>query len=126
VSETHLRNRRVLLVEDEYFIADAMRQGLEDAGAIVVGPAASVRDALALLDSETVDGAILDVKLDDEGVFPVADVLRAREIPFLFATGYNTFDLPPDWRHVARLEKPVDVALAARQLFGHKAPSQLS
>ena len=121
MSETHLRNRRVLLVEDEYFIADAMRRGLEEAGAIVIGPAASVRDALALLDSETVDGAILDVKLDDEGVFPVADVLQARGIPFLLATGYNTFDLPPEWRHVARFEKPVDVAVAARQLFGNGA-----
>ena len=118
MSETPLRGRNILLVEDEYYIAYAMQCGLEDAGARVVGPAAFVGDALALLDRELVDGAVLDVSLDDEKVFPVAEALTTRGIPFVFATGYDTSDLPPAWRHVPRCEKPVDPATVARALLG--------
>ena len=122
MSEALLRGRHILVVEDEYFIADAMQRGLEDIGAQVVGPAASVADALALLDSTPVNGAILDVKLADETVFPVAEALTARGIPFIFATGYNASDLPPAWQHVARYEKSVDAATIARALLGADAP----
>ena len=122
MSDSSLQSRNILLVEDEYFIADAMQRGLENAGAIAVGPAASVEDALALLDSEAVDGAILDVNLDDQGVFPVAKVLTARGIPFVFATGYSASDLPSQWRHVARFEKPADAATIASALFTDDAP----
>lgn len=117
MSELLLRDRHILLVEDEYFIADAMQRGLEDVGAHVVGPAASVDDALALLESEPVSAAILDVNLDDEGVFPVAEALTARDIPFVFATGYSASDLPPQWRHVRRFEKPVDAATVVSALL---------
>lgn len=121
MNKPSLRNRHILLVEDEYFIADAMQRGLEDAGAHVVGPAASVEDALALLESATVNGAILDVTLDNESVFPVAEVLTARGIPFIFATGYSASDLPPKWRHVQRYDKPVDPGMVARALLGDDA-----
>jgi CheY-like chemotaxis protein len=113
-----LQGCHILLVEDEYFIADAMQRSLEDIGMHVVGPAASVVDALALLDSQLVNGAILDVNLDDEGVFPVAEALTERRIPFVFATGYNASDLPTSWQHVTRFEKPADAWLIARTLFG--------
>ncbi|WP_334656926.1 response regulator [Sphingomonas panaciterrae] len=111
-----LRDRRVLVVEDEYFIADAMQRGLKKEGAIVLGPAPSVAEALALIDSQPVDAAILDLNLGDEKAFPVADVLQARDIPFLFTTGYDASDVPPAWRHVPRLEKPVEVATIVRAL----------
>ncbi len=122
MSESLLRDRHILLVEDEYFIADAMQRSLEDVGAHVVGPVASVKDALALLRSEPVSAAILDVNLDDEGVFPVAEALVARGIPFVFATGYSASDLPPQWRHVPRFEKPVNAATLISALFGDDAP----
>ena len=118
VNEALLLGRHILLVEDEYFIADAMQRGLEDSGAHVVGPAASVDDALELLGSTLVNGAILDVSLADEKIYPVAEVLTARGIPFVFATGYGASDLPAAWRHVPRYEKPVDPAAMARALFG--------
>ena len=121
LSEPSLQGRHILLVEDEYYIACAMQLGLEDAGAQVVGPAAFVGDALALLDSEPVDGAVLDVNLVDEKVFPVAQALTTRGIPFIFATGYAASDLPPAWRHVPRCEKPVDPATVARALLGDDA-----
>lgn len=114
-------DRRVLLVEDEYLIAEATARALEDVGVRVIGPTASVEDALALLDGEPVDGAILDVNLVGEKVFPVADTLLARGIPFLFATGYGASDLPPRWRDVPRFEKPVDARALARALLGEVA-----
>ncbi|MBB3564568.1 DNA-binding response OmpR family regulator [Rhizobium sp. BK512] len=57
-----LNGKRVLIVEDDYFIADETRRALESAGAIVIGPASSVESALALIDSTTPDGAILDIR----------------------------------------------------------------
>lgn len=121
MGEELLQDRKILLVEDEYFIADAMQRELEELGVQVVGPVASVDAALALVDNTPVDGAILDVNLDDEGVFPVAETLAARGIRFIFATGYNASDLPPAWRHVPRYEKPVDVRAVAAVLLGGQA-----
>ena len=123
MNEPSLQGRRILVVEDEYMIADAMQRGLEDEGVIVVGPAASVRKALHLLDAATdLDGAVLDMNLADEKVFPVADALQARGIPFLFTTGYDAAEVPPAWRHVQRLEKPVEFAAIAQALSDCCAP----
>ena len=109
--------RRILLVEDDYFIADAMLGALEDAGATVLGPVSSVKEALALLDGEPeVDSAILDINLNGEMVYPVADALTARGVPFIFATGYDEAAVPPAWRHVIRCEKPVNATAVARAL----------
>lgn len=116
MSETLLFNRHILLVEDEYLIACALQDELQGSGAHVIGPAASVEDALALLANEPVDGAILDVSLGREKVFSVAEALAARGIPFVFATGYS--DLPQKWHHVPRFEKPVEAARVALALFG--------
>lgn len=116
MSEALLLDRHILLVEDEYVIAWALQDELQRSGAHVVGPAASVEDALALLASRPVDGAILDVSLGREKVFPVAEALAARAIPFVFATGYS--DLPSTWHHVPRFEKPVEAARVALALFG--------
>ncbi len=117
MAEGLLSNRRILVVEDDYLIADAMLRGLEREGAIVLGPAPSVKQALELLDTAPVNGAVLDVNLGDEKAFPIADVLQARGIPFLFATGYNVGDLPQAYRHVPRCEKPLDVTAVARTLL---------
>ena len=116
MSKALLLNRHILLVEDEYLIAWALQDGLQRSGAHVIGPAACVEDALALLENEPVDGAILDVSLGREKVFSVAEALAARGIPFVFATGYS--DLPLKWHHIPRFEKPVEAARAALALFG--------
>lgn len=114
-----LKDRSILVVEDEYMIADDLRQDLESLGARVIGPVARVSDALDLLESEgALDGAILDVSLGSEKVFPVADELRARGVPFVFSTGYDEWALPDAYKDVPRWEKPVDVARIARALFG--------
>jgi len=114
-----LNARRILVVEDDYMLADDLRRDLERLGACVVGPAARVSDALRLLGSEgALDGAVLDVNLGGEKVFPVADALRARGIRFVFSTGYEEWALPDAYKEVPRCEKPIDVARIAEALFG--------
>src|SRR3712207_6122850 len=97
---------RVLIVEDEYFLADDMAQVLERLGAQVVGPVPTPDKALALLADEPVDAAILDINLKGRMVFPVADALREQGVPFVFATGYDETAVPEAYRDVPRWEKP--------------------
>lgn len=114
-----MAGRRILLVEDEYFIADDLSRTFEANGAEVVGPAASVGRALDLIAAtERLDGAVLDVDLQGEIAYAVADALVARDVPFVFATGYDEASIPADYTHVARCEKPVDPEKIAQALFG--------
>jgi CheY-like chemotaxis protein len=103
------RQPRVLVIEDEHLIAEFLQESLENAGADVVGPVRSVPDALDLLGrlDAPIDIALVDVNLHGERSFPVAEALRARRIPFLFMTGYSEASIPPCFRDVPRLEKPV-------------------
>jgi CheY-like chemotaxis protein len=105
--EAALRGLRVLVVEDIAVLAWRMRDVLEQAGAEVVGPAPDVPRALALLDAHEVDAAVLDLNLDGKPADPVADVLAARDVPFLFVTGYGSGSA--EGRHAGRptLGKPV-------------------
>lgn len=80
---------RVLIVEDEGFIALDMESALTDAGCEIVGIAASVNRALKILDEKTCDAVVLDANLGGEDTTPVADALRARRIPFLVVSGYE-------------------------------------
>ena len=108
---------RLLVVEDEYFIAEDIRQDFESAGAEVIGPAASVDGALDLIEAAgRIDGAILDVNLRNVMVFPVADALAARGIPFVFATGYGSMRIPARFNAVTRCQKPIDPGIIAEAL----------
>lgn len=119
LSTSTLRGRRILVIEDEYLMADDLRRNLEKAGAEVVGPAPSVADALKLLaKNEALDGAILDLNLRGEKAYPVADALRERGVPFVLATGYEQWSLPDSYKDVPRCDKPVDLRHLARALFG--------
>src|SRR5436189_372660 len=91
-----LRGRCLLVVEDEYLIAADLTASLESLGVQVIGPAASVEEALALVhnNSDRIDGAVLDINLRNERVYPVADVLMARGVPFVFTTGYDAVAVP--------------------------------
>lgn len=105
-SSAGLHRKRLLVVEDEYLVAEDMRHELEELGASVLGPVASVAAALAVLsDTEDVDGAILDVNLCGEVVYPVAGVLHERQVPFVFWTGYGSLGVPETYRDVPHLQK---------------------
>ena len=97
---------KVLVVEDEFVIALSMEAALRRGGYDVVGPAASVRQAFSRLDAERPGAAVLDVNLGEELVFPVADALTERRVPFVFVTGYEQPDLPTAHRGRPVLNKP--------------------
>jgi DNA-binding response OmpR family regulator len=80
--------RRILLVEDEPMIAFALEDMVVDLGFAVIGPAFRLAEALELAAREKFDAAVLDVNLNEQQSFPIADLLYRRGIPFLFATGY--------------------------------------
>src|ERR1700712_3665098 len=101
--------RRLLVVEDDYFIASDLASWLESKGADVLGPAASVDDALVLLRTASLpDAAVLDINLGDERVFPVADALQAAHVPFVFLSGYDVTQIPDFYRRAPCCSKPVD------------------
>ncbi|ABC93967.1 putative two-component response regulator protein (plasmid) [Rhizobium etli CFN 42] len=118
--------KRILIVEDEYFLADDTRRQLEDFGATVIGPAANVGRALDLINREHVDAAILDVFLGDELVFAVSDELEEREINFVFATGYDRSYIPAKYQGFALCEKPTELEKIAVALFGRSGSERLN
>lgn len=112
-----LRDRRVLVVEDEYMLADDLTMELEDSGAVVIGPVGTVHDALAMIaGTSQIDAAILDVSLRGEMVFPAADLLVERNVPFLFTTGYDASVFPTRFAHVPRCEKPLSMARVTKAI----------
>lgn len=101
-----LAGKRVLIVEDEYFVADDLRRAFAKADAEVVGPFASVAAALAAAREGEFDAAILDINLGGEMSYAVADSLLERGIPFVLATGYDDWAVPQRLSAAARLPKP--------------------
>lgn len=103
-----LSGKQVLVVEDETLIGLQIEESLKAAGCAVIGPAASVSDAVDLIVASKPTAAILDVNLGFERSFPVADVLLAKGIPFAFSTGYTTIsELPERFQNVEVLPKPL-------------------
>lgn len=110
MTDSTIRDCRVLVVEDEYMLATELEMELLDAGAIVLGPIGTIEEAVDLVRFEQeIDGAILDVNLGGEMVFPVADLLIERGVPFVFTTGYDESIIPPNFKHVVRCEKPINI-----------------
>src|SRR4051812_10926936 len=103
-----LTGRRILVVEDEYMLAADVAQFLESRGATVIGPFGSVARALAAVERETIDGAVLDINLGDERVYPVADALIGRGVPIVFATGYEELLMQRPYLGLPRCPKPID------------------
>jgi DNA-binding NtrC family response regulator len=111
--------RHVLVVEDEHLLALDLARELEDAGAKVVGPVATIKDALGTIASTELDGAVVDVQLRDGWSFEVANALADRHVPFIFATGFIGQDMLPA-RHadLPFVEKPFKPGAILRALEG--------
>lgn len=101
-----LRGCRILVVEDEFFIADDMAQTLTSNGAEVIGPAPTLDLAMKLLETERIDCAVIDVNLRGQMAYPLADELRRRGVPFVLATGYDPAVVPAAYQDVPRWLKP--------------------
>jgi CheY-like chemotaxis protein len=103
-----LQGRRILIVEDEFFIAVQIEDTLQSFGCETIGPFATPELALQASRRERFDVAVLDINLSGRMVYPVADELLTRSIPFMFLTGYSHADLPEAYRSLPRLNKPFD------------------
>jgi len=107
-----LKGSRVLIVEDAVLLALELEIGLSEAGAVVIGPAYELDEAMALLD-QPIDAAVLDANLNGHSVGPVAEALAARGVPFVFATGYGETGGGPGGFNAPVIRKPYDVTQVA-------------
>jgi len=98
--------RRVLIVEDEAMIAGLIEVILREAEWSVVGPVATLERALATIERERLDAALLDVRINGQDAYAVADVLMGRGIPFIFVSGFTLKQMPPGYRDCAYIAKP--------------------
>jgi CheY-like chemotaxis protein len=107
-----LASKQVLVVEDELLVSMLIEDVLVDAGCRVVGPFTNLSDALSAARNEAIDIALLDVNLRGEKVYPVADILTERGIPFVFLSGYGKNAIPnnrPNWRVCSKPFSPNDL-----------------
>lgn len=109
-----LAGRRVLVVEDEYYLATDAARALSARGVEVVGPFSGTEEALAALSRGHPDCAVLDINLGQGSNFALAGRLLDEGLPFLFFTGYDSEVIPARFAGVIRLEKPVDPARLAQ------------
>lgn len=105
-----LTETALMVVEDEYLIAIGLEMALQDAGYIVLEPLPSVEEALTAIGNRIPDLALLDINLGGHRVYPVADVLAARKVPFIFLSGCHDEDLPSRFVDTRRLIKPFQTA----------------
>ncbi len=107
---------RVLFVEDEAMISMLIEDMLLDLGVEVVGPASKMADALALAREADIEAAILDINLGGQLTYPVAEVLKERGIPVIFATGYQPAHIASRHKNRRVLEKPYDATALVQAL----------
>jgi DNA-binding response OmpR family regulator len=109
-SSSPLNGKRVLVVEDEYFLADDIARALKGLGARVIGPFGDLDEAVLVVDREVaIDAAIMDINLRDEMIFSLARLLRDRKVPFVFTTGYDNDSIEAEFRDIQLWCKPLDL-----------------
>ena len=114
-----LKGRRILVVEDDFIMAEDLKAELEGFGAVVLGPEPNLQGALDRLAAEPApDAAVLDINLGGDLVYPLADLLRARRIPFIFATGYEADAIPASYADRPHVAKPVSMRQIIEALAG--------
>src|ERR1700736_5015337 len=104
----------VFLVEDEVMIRMMVADMLEELGFSIAAEAGEINEAIRLAQSAEFDLAILDVNVNGKMISPVAELITARNRPFIFATGYGSSGLPEEYRNRPALQKPFQIATLAR------------
>jgi CheY-like chemotaxis protein len=127
MTDSPLFGRRVLVIEDEMIVAMLLEDMLADLGCTVLGSAVRVEQALTMIEAaEALDAAVLDVNLNGQKSYPVADALVARGVPFVFATGYRRDAVMNGYRSFPQLQKPFklsELGDALAKLFTPKEQS---
>jgi two-component SAPR family response regulator len=123
-NDPRLKGLRVIVVEDETLVAILLEDMLSELGCTVVGTAHRVPKALDLVSQTTPDAAVLDVNIAGDEVYPVAEALAARNIPFVFATGYGARGLSGTWRERPIVQKPFQVEHLSQGLLAALGPPQ--
>lgn len=124
-----LQGCTVLVVEDEYFLAQDIADALTAHGAAIVGPIADLDDVLDQVNRDGFDVAVLDIGLHDRSAYVVADHLDRAAIPYMFTTGYSAEVIPHRFGHILRMEKPYDsnrLVQHVAQLCSAKADSPIT
>jgi len=111
-----LAGNRVMIVEDEALVAMALREALDELGFSVLGPFNRISEAMIALRNNHIDAAVLDVNLGGELIYPLADVLTADHVPFVFITGYGAEEIEPRYARAPVLQKPIE-ASALKSVF---------
>ena len=107
--ENNQSGSRILVVEDEYYLADDLRSLIGETGADVVGPVPTVEQARSLIESdERIDAVLLDINLRGSMAYELADLLLATSVPFAFVTGYDRSMLPARFVDTPTVDKPMD------------------
>ena len=109
-----LKDRRILIAEDGFALAAVMETVLSTLGCQVVGPVARLAEGMALAEAAGLDGALLDVSLDGEESYALADALLGREVPIILVTGRRPDELPSRFRVLPRMAKPFDMPSLVR------------
>jgi two-component SAPR family response regulator len=106
VDSQSLSGERILVVEDQYLLAKDVCEWLQEAGAQVIGPVSDADSACELIEKHHVDTAVVDINLGEGPSYQVAIKLSERDVPFVFATGYDEPAIPAEFKSRPRLEKP--------------------
>lgn len=115
---TPLAGRRILVVEDDFYLADDTERALRAAGAEVVGPIPRSSLAVAALADDGVDAAVVDINLGEGPSFALADALKRAGVPFVFVTGYDEVLIPKRLADIATVQKPADMRAVVRAVAG--------
>jgi DNA-binding response OmpR family regulator len=117
VGQLPLSDYKIMIVEDEFLIAEDVAALVRDAGGQVIGPAVSLPEGMRLAaDTETIDAAVLNIDLDGVAVFPLADELQARGVRIMFLTGFAQSSIPDDYAAVPCCRKPTAPACVIVEL----------
>ena len=106
-AERPLHGKRILVLEDDFYLASDEKALLERAGATVVGPFGTACREADIAGAGDLDGAVVDINLGRGPDFDFPRLLADREVPFIFVTGYDAAAVPEEFSHVPRIEKPI-------------------
>jgi CheY-like chemotaxis protein len=118
--------RKVLVVEDEMLVAWLLEDMLVNLGCTVIGPAANGNQALAMIEANVIDVAVLDINLNGEMSYPVADALATRGVPFVFVSAYDKDRMLDAYRAIPVLQKPfhrAELSAVLARLLTPKEPT---